>query len=112
MISVGKSKGKSSSSTSKSKRRPALSPEARENQLISLAYDLAEERLSDKTASSQEVTHFLKLGSSKAQLEKEKLKQENALLLAKTESLESAKRVEELYDKALKAMKSYSGQEY
>ncbi|WP_347256082.1 hypothetical protein [Anaerostipes sp. PC18] len=109
---MGKSKGKSSSSTSKSKRRPALSPEARENQLISLAYDLAEERLSDKTASSQEVTHFLKLGSSKAQLEKEKLKQENALLAAKTESLESAKRVEELYDKALKAMKSYSGQDY
>lgn len=111
MISVGKSKGKSSSSTSKGKRRPALSPEARENQLISLAYDLAEERLSDKTASSQEVTHFLKLGSTKAQLEKEKLKQENALLSAKTESLESAKRVEELYDKALKAMKAYSGQD-
>lgn len=110
MISVGKSRGKSSPSNSK--RRPALSPEARENQLISLAYDLAEERLSDKTASSQEVTHFLKLGSSKAQLEKEKLKQENALLSAKTESLESAKRVEELYESALKAMKSYSGQDY
>lgn len=103
---------KANSSKRDKKMRPALSPEARENQLISLAYDLAEERLSDKTASSQEVTHFLKLGSSKAQLEKEKLKQENALLSAKTESLESAKRVEELYDKALKAMKSYSGQDY
>ena len=91
------------------KRRPALSPEARENQLISLAVDLVEQRLLDGTASSQETTHFLKLGSMKNQLEMEKLKEENKLLQAKTESIQSAKRVEELYAEAINAMRRYSG---
>ena len=89
--------------------RPALTPEARENQLISLAVDLVEQRLLDGTASSQETTHFLKLGSTKARLEKEKLEEENKLLRAKTENLESQKRVEELYSEALKAMRDYAG---
>ena len=91
------------------KRRPALSPEARENQLISLAVDLVEQRLLDGTASSQETTHFLKLGSMKNQLEMEKLREENKLLQAKTESIQSAKRVEELYAEAINAMRRYSG---
>lgn len=91
------------------KRRPALSPEARENQLISLAVDLVEQRLLDGTASSQETTHFLKLGSMKNQLEMEKLREENRLLKAKTESIQSAKRVEELYAEAINAMRLYSG---
>lgn len=91
------------------KRRPALSPEARENQLISLAVDLVEQRLLDGTASSQETTHFLKLGSMKNQLEMEKLREENRLLQAKTESIQSAKRVEELYAEAINAMRRYSG---
>ena len=98
------------SSDSKRKLRPALTPEARENQMISLAMDLVEQRLLDGTASSQETTHFLKLATTKAQLEKEKLKSENALLGAKKEAIESAKRVEELYTNALNAMKNYSGQ--
>ena len=89
--------------------RPALTPEARENQLIALASDLAEQQLREGTASSQVITHYLKLGSMKERLEREKLEQENALLRAKTESLQSAKRVEELYESALKAMKNYSG---
>ena len=89
--------------------RPALTPEARENQLISLAVDLVEQRLLDGTASSQETTHFLQLGSTKARLEKEKLEEENKLLRAKTENLESQKRVEELYSEALKAMRDYAG---
>lgn len=91
--------------------RPALTPEARENQLISLAVDLAEQQLRDGTASSQVISHFLKLGSTKAALEKEKLEKENNLLKAKTESIESAKRVEELYADAINAMKKYNGQD-
>ena len=89
--------------------RPALTPEARENQLIALAVDLVEQRLLDGTASSQETTHFLKLGSMKNQLEMEKLREENKLLQAKTESIQSAKRVEELYAEAINAMRRYSG---
>ena len=104
-------KVKTTTLNSKSTRkiRPALTPEARENQLISLAVDLVEQRLLDGTASSQETTHFLKLGSTKARLEKEKLEEENKLLRAKTENLESQKRVEELYSEALKAMRDYAG---
>ena len=90
-------------------RPPALTPEGRENQLISLAIDLAEKQLSEGTASSQVITHYLKLGSTKERLEKEKLEKENELLKARTESLQSAKRVEELYKEALNAMKRYSG---
>ena len=91
-------------------RPPALTPEGRENQLISLAIDLAEKQLSEGTASSQVITHYLKRGSTKERLEKEKLEKENELLKARTESLQSAKRVEELYKEALNAMKRYSGQ--
>lgn len=94
----------------KAKMRPALSPEARENQMISLAVDLAEKQLREGTASSQVITHFLKLGTTKAELEREKLARENELLRARTESIQSAQRVEELYTNALNAMKSYSGQ--
>lgn len=89
--------------------RPALSPEARENQMISLAVNSAEEQLRNGTASSQIICHYLRLATTKEQLEKEKLERENELLRAKTESLQSAKRVEELYSKALSAMKNYSG---
>jgi hypothetical protein len=92
------------------KLRPALTPEARENQLISLAVDLAEQQLIDGTASSQVITHYLKLGSTKEKLEKQILEEQRKLLEAKTEALQSAKRVEELYEDALNAMKSYSGQ--
>ena len=100
---------KTNSSNTDRKIRPALTPEARENQLISLAVDLVEQRLLDGTASSQETTHFLKLGSMKNQLEMEKLREENKLLQAKTESIQSAKRIEELYAEAINAMRHYSG---
>jgi len=108
-IKVAKVGKNTTSSSNTRKIRPAITPEARENQLISLAIDLVEQRLIDGTASSQETTHFLKLGSSKAMLEKEKLAKENELLKAKTEALESAKEVEKLYKEALKAMREYSG---
>lgn len=91
------------------KSRPALTPEARENQLIAKAYDLVEQRLDDGTATSQETTHFLKLGSMKAKLELEKLRKETDLLVSKKEVLDSAKRMEELYSEALDAMKRYGG---
>lgn len=97
-------------SGSTKKRRPALSPEARENQLIALAVDLVEKRLIEGTASSQETTHFLKLASSKARIEKEILEKQKDLITAKTEVLQSQKRVEELYSEAIRAMRKYSGQ--
>ena len=103
-------KTKKTTSNPSRKMRPALTPEARENQLISLAVDLVEQRLIDGTASSQETTHFLKLGSMKNRLEMEKLEEENKLLKAKTESIQSQKRVEELYLEALNAMRNYAGQ--
>ena len=91
-------------------RRPALTPEARENQLIAMAYDLVEQRLLDGTASSQETTHFLKLASSKALLEKEKLAEENKLLRARTEAIQEERKSAEFYSQVLDALKLYSGQ--
>lgn len=93
------------------KRRPATTPEGRENQLISLAADLAERQLIEGTASSQVITHFLKLASTREKLEQERLHRENILLSAKVDQLASAKRIEELYEAALKAMRNYAGQE-
>ena len=98
-------------SSSSRKMRPALTPEARENQLISLATDLAEKQLREGTASSQVISHYLKLGSTRERLEREKLEEENKLLKARTEALQSSKRVEELYTDALNAMRRYAGQE-
>lgn len=92
------------------KIKPAVSPEARENQLISLAVDLAEKQLMEGTASSQVITHYLKLGSTKEKIEKEILEKQKELIDAKTENLKSAKKVEELYADALSAMRDYSGQ--
>ena len=100
-----------STSEPKKKTRPALSPEARENQLISLATDLIEQRLRDGTASSQETTAIIKGSLAKSRLEVEILKKQKELIEAKTEALHSAKRIEELYTNALSAMRKYNGQE-
>lgn len=91
------------------RRRPALTPEARENQMIALAVDLAEKQLIEGTASSQVITHFLKLATSKDRLEREILEKQKELISAKTENLQSSKRIEELYKNAIDAMKKYSG---
>lgn len=91
------------------KRRPAMDPDARENQLISLAVDLAEERLRKGTASSAEVVHFLKMGSRKERLEREAKSKEIELLTAKTEAIKAAQNSAELYEKAIKAMQLYQG---
>jgi hypothetical protein len=93
------------------KRRPANTEKGREDQLISLAVDLAEKQIIEGTASSQVITHFLKLGSSREKLEQERLRGENEVLKAKVEAMASAKRIEELYSEALSAMKAYAGQD-
>lgn len=89
--------------------RPGLTPESRENQIVSLAIDLAEKQIREGTASSQVITHFLKLGSTTNMLEKETLKKNLELIIAKTESIKSGKALEELYKGALDAMRRYSG---
>ena len=106
---MGKVKVTKSSSEKTSGIRPALTPEARENQLIYLATELAEQQLKDGTASSQVITHYLKLGSTKEKIEKEILEKQKELISAKTEALQSAKRVEELYANAIEAMRHYNG---
>lgn len=89
---------------------PAQTAEAREQQLACLAYNLVEERLKNGTASSAETVHFLKLGSTKERLEREKSKEEIKLLKAKTEELQAAKKIEELYSKAIEAFGIYNGE--
>lgn len=102
---------KRTESVSQTKRvRPALTPEAREKQLISMAVDLAERQLREGTASSQVITHYLKAGSIRNQIELEKLKEENKLLRAKTKALEDQGEYKELVAEAIKAMRNYSGQ--
>lgn len=93
------------------RRKPAESPKEREDQVVSKAYDLAEKQIVEGTASSQVITHFLKLGTTREQLEQERLARENELLEEKVASLASARRVEELYSQALDAMRSYAGQD-
>lgn len=87
----------------------ALTPEARENQLIALAYDLVEQRLRDGTATSQETTHFLKMGSTKEKLEKQLMEEDCKLRRAKTEAMENQTHSDELYAKVIDALKRYSG---
>ena len=101
---------KTTSKDTQKKMRPATTPEARENQMIALAVDLAEKQLIEGTASSQVITHYLKLATTKEKIEREILEKQKELIVAKTENLQSAKRIEELYSNALKAMQNYSGQ--
>lgn len=93
----------------RTRHKPATTLEDRENEVISEAIDLAEKQIREGTASSQVITHFLKLGSTREQLEQERLRHENELTQAKIEQMASASRVEELYAEAIKAMRSYGG---
>ncbi|WIC89901.1 hypothetical protein SEA_HYDRUS_10 [Gordonia phage Hydrus] len=102
---------KSTEKSEPTRRRPAKTPESRENQLIAAAVDLAEKQIREGTVSSQVLTHYLKLGSSREKLEQERLRNENHVLKAKAEAMASAKKVEELYGMALNAMRSYAGQD-
>lgn len=101
---------KTTRNTSK-RDRPATTPDARESQMIALAIDLAEQQLRDGTASSQVITHFLKLGTTRERIEREILEEQKTLIQAKTENLQSTKKIEEMYAEALKSMRQYSGQE-
>lgn len=93
----------------RTRRKPATTPEGRENEMVSAAIDLAEKQIRNGSASSQVITHFLKLGSTREKLEQQRLEHENELTRVKIEALESQKRVEELYMEALSAMRSYAG---
>lgn len=93
----------------KTRRPPALTPEARENQMISLAYDEVERKIKEGRATSQELTHFIKLGSTRERLEQQRLEREVELLARKADAMDSAKRIEALYDEAIQAMRSYGG---
>ena len=99
----------SGSSQSSRKIRPALTPEARENQLIALAVDLAEKQLQEGTASSQVITHYLKLGSTKERIEKQILEEQKKLITAKTKAIESSEQSKKMFEEAIAAMKRYSG---
>ena len=103
------SKTKPTQNSSQSMMKPATNPEARENQLISMANDLAERQLRDGTASSQVISHYLKMGSTKERIEKEILLKQKELIFAKTEAIKSGQRNEELVAHAIEAMKRYSG---
>lgn len=89
--------------------RGALTPEAEENRLIALAYQLVEKRMREGTASSQETVHFLKLGSAKNRMEMENLRAQNALLLAKTTALEANAEQDSKYAEVIKALGIYRG---
>ena len=89
--------------------RPALTPEGRESQMISLAVDLAEKQLREGTASSQVISHYLKMSSSKEKVELEKLKLEKELIQAKTDNVRSQQKSEKMYAEVIEAMRKYSG---
>ena len=105
---MAKAKGSQSSGNVR-QIRPALTPEARQNQLIALATDLVEKRLIEGTASSQETTHFLKLATQEAKLKVKILEKQEELISAKNESIKASQRTEELYRDAIIAMRKYSG---
>jgi hypothetical protein len=95
--------------SNRKKPRSAYTPDGRETQIVSDAYDLAERQIRDGTASAQVITHFLKLGSSRERLEQSRLENENLLLAAKIEQMAAQRQVADLYVEALSAMRTYSG---
>lgn len=93
------------------KTAPPLTPDDRENQMISLAIDRAEEQLRDGTASAQVIVHYLKLASQKDRLEREQLEKKNELLKAKTDAIKAAETTERLYGEVMKAFRAYNGED-
>lgn len=89
--------------------KPAITIEARENELVNLAMDAAEKRIREGTASSAEIVHFLKLGSRKNLLELDILDKQKELIVAKTDQIKDAKETDKLCREAIEAMKRYSG---
>lgn len=93
----------------KRKTLPAKDPIQRENQLINLAVNLAEKQLRDGSATSQVITHFLKLATVREQIEHDHLLADLELKKAKIKYMSDQTTGKELYEKALKAFRSYSG---
>ena len=98
-------------SNTQRRMRPALTPEARENQLVALAVDLAEKQLREGTASSQVITHYLKMGSQTERLKREQMEEENELLKAKTKAIKESGDRAVAYEEVMNAMRSYSGKD-
>lgn len=90
-------------------RPPARTVEGREKEVVALAVELAEKQIRDGTAAPSIITHYLKLGTTSYQLELEKLRHENELLQARTENVKSLTKMEELYEEAINALRSYQG---
>lgn len=90
---------------------PAFTNEGRENELINMAYNLAEQRIREGTASDTMLTHFLKMGSRQSRVDLEIQQLQKELIAAKTEAMKSAKRAEERFAAAMEAMKRYGGDE-
>lgn len=97
--------------SSKARRPPATTPEGREMDMVALAFDLAQKRLEDGTASAQEIIHYLKIGSSRNKLEEEKLRKDNLLSQARVDQISSSAQNSELYEDVIKMMKIYTGEE-
>lgn len=93
------------------KLRPAKTPEGREQQLVGLAVELAERQLRDGTASAQVISHYLKMGSSREEIEQQKIRHDIEMQEARIEHMRSQSRMEELYSEAINAMRIYAGQE-
>lgn len=108
---MAKSKNSPKAEQAPRKRPPAKTVEGRENQMIALAVDLAEKQLVEGTASSQIVSHYLKLATTKARVELEIAEKQRDLIVAKTESLRSNEEIKELYTQAMSAFRQYAGQE-
>lgn len=100
---------KTSDTKKRSSQRAAMSPEAYENHLINMAYKAVEKRIESGEATAAELVHFLRQGSIREQLELEKMKKENKLLEAKTESIATQKETKKLYEDAISAFRRYSG---
>lgn len=98
-------------SNTQRRRRPAPTPELREQEMIALAFDLVEKKMRDGSATAAETVHFLKLGSENAKLEREKMRLESQERIARITQMQRSDRIEELFDNAIKAFKGYSGEE-
>lgn len=102
---------KNDSETHASRRTPpiARTPEAQENEMIALAMEAARKKIEDGSASSQIIVHFLQLGTEKARLEREKLRAESTLAMAKAEAMKSLQTSDQITEEALSAFKRYQG---
>lgn len=89
------------------KTTPPLSDKDHEAKLISLTLQMAEQQLIDGTASSQVMTHFLRLGSIRSKVELEKLRLENNLLTEKIQSEKMGQQLKEMFQDVMESLRDY-----